>query len=262
MVSDIFPPIPSRLVQQIRRWEFIELNQVLPDNLVQQPTIDPDFGDSSKKRDKKKLPPITDMCSWSLAMLLYAATIHAAYPHKTGEILVYIATIMQTSMSYPADACLAYDRIFRAQAHLKPEFNWAGDNTRLWNDKFSGRAKPKSCATCNSQLHRTAECTFTTEQSKASTPASQNAIPHTFQGPSATHHQKQEICMGFNLGRCSLAQCPRTHLCYRCNQAHALLQCPKAKPFIRHKAIFSNNTAQHPRPPRPSVWRSSRDQPQ
>ncbi len=34
MVSDIFLPIPSCLVQQIRRWEFIELNQLLPDNLA------------------------------------------------------------------------------------------------------------------------------------------------------------------------------------------------------------------------------------
>ena len=74
-------------------------------------------------------------------MLLYSATIHAAYHHKTGEILVYIATIMQTSMSYPTDACLAYDQIFCAQAHLKSEFNWAGDNTRLWNDKFTSRVK-------------------------------------------------------------------------------------------------------------------------
>ena len=83
-------------------------------------------------------------------MFLYTTTIQTTYPHKTGELLAYMATIVQTSTTYPTEACLSYDRVFRAQAHLKPYFNRASDNNRLWNEKFSGRAVPKPCGHCTS----------------------------------------------------------------------------------------------------------------
>ena len=47
---------------------------------------------------------------------------------------------------YPTEACLSYDKVFRA---LKLHFIWMGDNTRLWNKMFSGRAVPKHCGHCN-----------------------------------------------------------------------------------------------------------------
>ena len=161
LISANFPPIPAKLVQKIRRLEFVELNQLLPDNLVSFPNQDSELGDQKLPRERKKLPPIDDIPSWYLAMLLYTATCHATYPHKTGEMLAYMASILQTSFNYPVEACLSYDRVFQAQAHLKPHFNWAGDNTRLWNDKFSGRAAPK---TSNS----TATESLDTVQSQAS----------------------------------------------------------------------------------------------
>ena len=228
LISANFPPIPAKLVQKIRRWEFVELNQLLPDNLVSFPNQDSELGDQKLTRERKKLPPIEDISSWCLAMLLYTATCHATYPHKTGDMLAYMASILQTSSNYPVEACLSYDRVFRAQAHLKPHFNWAGDNTRLWNDKFSGRAAPKSGNSTATEL-------LDTVKSQAS------VKPPPKDG---------ELCMGFNLGRCSISACPRPHLCYRCHYSHPLLQCPKARGFLKGKSSGVSNSSQATRGPR------------
>ena len=45
LISVNFPPIPAKLVQKIRRWEFVELNQFLPDNLVSFPNQDSELRD-------------------------------------------------------------------------------------------------------------------------------------------------------------------------------------------------------------------------
>ena len=185
-----FPPIPAKLVNRIHRWEFVELNQLLSDNIVTIPT-DMESKDSKSTTKEKKLPPIEDIQSWPIAMLLYTATIHSRYPHKTRELLVYMANILQTSTTYPVDACLAYDRVFRAQAHLKLSFNWGSDNMKLWNDKFSGRAKPKPCTKCKSTLHASADCLRQPD----------DLSNGRKQAPSTEPVDKSsEVYMGFNIG--------------------------------------------------------------
>ena len=213
----------------------MELNQLLPDNLVSMPTPSDTEGDTRSK-EKRKLRPITDIQSWCLSMLLYTATIQATYPHKTGELLAYMATIVQTSTTYPTEACLSYDRVFRAQAHLKPHFNWAGDNNRLWNEKFSGRAVPKPCGHCT---------TIPSEhpQPPSEQPHGPTALPPPLKSP----HKEGELCMGFNLGRCSVPLCARPHLCYRCNLSHPLLQCPRARGFLKGKFPVSSQSFKGPR---------------
>ena len=124
-------------------------------------------------------------------MLLYTATSHATYPHKTGEMLAYIASILQTRTNYPVEACLSYDRVFRAQAHLKPQFNWASDNTQLWNDKFLGRAAPRPCSTCSSISHSSHECHQTSAEVKTSNrpdPPQREGDVHGVQPVMLFHH--------------------------------------------------------------------------
>ena len=77
----------------IRRWEFVELNQLLSDNLISVPTPLDTEGDT-KSKEKRKLHPITNIQSWYFLMFLYTATIQATYPHKTGELLAYMATVV------------------------------------------------------------------------------------------------------------------------------------------------------------------------
>ena len=227
LISANFPPFPAKLVQKIRHWEFVELNQLLPDNVVSFPNqSEPEMSDQKLSRERKKLHPIEDIRSWCLAMLLYTATCYATYPHKTGEMLAYIASILQTSTNYPVEACLSYDRVFRAQAHLKPQFNWASDNTRLWNDKFSGRAAPRPCSTCSSISHISHECHHTSAEVKNPN------RPDPLKPP----QREGELCMGFNLGRCSITACSRPHLCYRCHFSHPLMQCRKARGFLKGKS--------------------------
>ena len=208
----------------------MELNQLLPDNLVSMPTPSNTEGDT-KSKEKRKLPPITDIQSWCLSMLLYTAIIQATYPHKMGKLLAYMATRVQTSTTYPTEACLSYDRVFRTQAHLKPHFNWAGDNNRLWNEKFSGRGVPKPCGHCTSILMVPPQL-----------PSKQLHAPTALPPPLKTPHKEGELCMGFNLGRCSVFLCARPQLCYRCHLSHPLLQCPSARGFLKGKFPVSQSS--------------------
>ena len=89
LISANFPPIPVKLVQKISRWEFVELNQLLPNNLVSFPNQDSELGDqNSPQRGRNSLqsrrfhPGIWQCC----------ATCHATTPTR---LLAYMASILQ-----------------------------------------------------------------------------------------------------------------------------------------------------------------------
>ncbi len=115
---------------------------------------------------------------------------------------------------------------------------------------------------CNSQLHCTAECTTSLLllNSQRQVPLYHRVPPLlVFRAPAPPIKDKK--CAWNSIWAVFLSSVPRSHLCYRCNQIHALVHCPKAKLFIRHKAMFSNNMAQHPQPPLTKQQRSASTEP-
>lgn len=68
LTSTNFLPIPAKLVQKIRRWEFVELNQLLPDNLVSFLNLDSELGDQKLPRERKKVSSIEDIVFGNVAV--------------------------------------------------------------------------------------------------------------------------------------------------------------------------------------------------
>ena len=153
----------------------MELNQLLPDNLVSMPN----HLDTEVTRRRNNSPELlifslgASRCSY-----IWLPSRHTNY------ILAYMATIVQTSLTYPIEAGLAV----------------------IW---------PPS-----EQLH---------------TPTS---LPTALKTP----QKGGELCMGFNLGHCSVPLCARPHFCYHCRLSHPLLQCPRARGFLKGKFPVSSQS--------------------
>ena len=54
---------------------------------------------------------------------------------------------------------MAYDRQFRLEALARRDLNWSAANSRLYNEAFTGRARPiRHCSICHQESHLTHNC--------------------------------------------------------------------------------------------------------
>ena len=140
LVADGIPPIPSKVLEKIRRWEYIDLASLLTDDtpgdsfttvvvngqtLVVSPSANP-----SKKR-KIAL----DIQSWSQAYSMYAAALISADSTSKSEsagLLAHIFSVLQLAKDLGGSQWLHYDKSFREWAAAKNVRSWGELNLPIF----------------------------------------------------------------------------------------------------------------------------------
>ena len=114
--------VPARLCDRILRGEFIEFDDLLPDELGNPvrnsfefvPTSEGiSFCESTARRHKRH---VDDLTSWLDAWTAYCRVVLSAAPHRCQELLAYQAIIATASRQFYPEAWLSYDRQFRRAA--------------------------------------------------------------------------------------------------------------------------------------------------
>ena len=125
------PPIPSKLVTQILGNKFIELSELLPENLespscesssftIEGGAIVPITKVSSKRKQE-----ITDILTWVECFTSYVTVISTSFSSRSRDLLSYMALIIRMAKRYTGNCWLNYDRAFRLEA--------AASNLRDWS---------------------------------------------------------------------------------------------------------------------------------
>ena len=219
------PPVPAKLVSKIESGAFIEMADLLPEQLGT-------YGYDEESKTRTKKPSVTNILEWLQCFAVYVAVRGQKQPDRIRDFMGYQALIIDAYMEYKSDCWMGYDRRFRQIAASQPGRSWASIDPTLWNLAFAGQAKTTRCMHCFSLSHRSDNCELSSK-SKPQLGHSDRPQP-TGQG---TRHKL--ICFQWNENAsttCPYPNCRFQHICYICaydptvtDVAHKALYCPKRR---------------------------------
>ena len=218
LLSILFPPIPGKLVNKIRDGSFVDMRDMLPDNMALLRQLDDVKSD--KAASKAKLREVNSLPSWLYCFMAYMA-VQTSDPH-TRELLTYARLIIREALRVGGDGFLTYDRLFREHAAIDKgrTLNWSTLEPGLHQATFIRQAGDNgmTCTLCKESDHPTRDCALASLKDKreSSPPPAKRSRYSRFQRPD--YRQRQEtrdhICISWNRGRCIFApNCRMSHIC-------------------------------------------------
>ena len=204
-LASSFPPIPAKLTAKIKALQFVEMRELLPDN------ISASEQHASSSRSPHDLPPrqreVFSILTWVSAFVTYAAIVSEAHPSRTNN-----------------KGWISYDRIFQQNAATNPSLSWANLDPSLHSSFCLGNEPPHTvCSLCNELDHKSNECALAKpshhserekffRQPSSSCHASSRALPSKCPAP--------RICLSWNSGQCTCmlpGTCEYSHKCHTCH---------------------------------------------
>ena len=250
-----FPLIPAKMVNRIQKWEFVNMSELLPDNLELARRSVESRGATScatvKSLKKRELSEDwKGLIAWSVCFNTFAAIVAKKYPAKFQELLAYHSTILVEALRFGCKGWLSYDRMFREHVEKEPSSNWSLLHSMFYSLSFlSQRVEASTCPKCMGSDHSKSECALTAlepqqeplrshpmENSRQSGPAKKRFRRDvTPQSGAQNSSSTKTICFSFNEGQCFRhpKPCDREHKCIRCGGDHKMIEC---------KATFVQNS--------------------
>lgn len=151
--------------------------------------------------------PITDISQWVERFSLMAEVLCYKFPDKLAELFAYQASIVCAECNYEGKRWVAYDRQYYRQALVKQDLNWSVTDLRLYNEAFTGQARPIArCNYCLQDDHAANQCLHNPHRPIFEwfpDPTSWAGQP-PFSPPSFSrgHPASSEVCHRYNEGHC------------------------------------------------------------
>ena len=145
------PPVPEKLAAKIRKREFVEMGELLPEFWSPR-TDESDSGRDAKQRRSRK---VTNIFTWLQCYAAYVSVRAPPAPHLIPELMAYMATIVRVSKDFAGLAWVRYDAAFHRQAALTRNEWWSAINSTLYTMCFTEMASAtKRCELCFATTHR------------------------------------------------------------------------------------------------------------
>ena len=108
-VGDGMPPVPEKLVNKIRRWEFMEMGELLPEFWVGPKEVEGEPGKEKWLRQGRK---VTEIFAWLQCFGTYVAVLSTHEPAVVPEMMAYMGIIILVSQDYEGLGWVRYDLPF------------------------------------------------------------------------------------------------------------------------------------------------------
>ena len=202
-----YTPVPYKLVAKITGGQFIELADLLSDNIKAQETEPQAFleGRLLVSNNKKRVVEITDIMTWVEAFSIFCLVLCQSYPSRWRDLTQYKLLIIQTAKRFQGKSWLNYDIAFRKEAAATGSTDWSRMNADLFN------------------FHTRSPSTLSSSGSAPSPAASSTVVTTSSGSPNSSQY-----CHSWNAGRCRwpFGRCRFRHSCESCNGDHPRLRCP------------------------------------
>ena len=142
VLSEGIPPLTSKLVERIRRWEYVDLSDVLTEastkqeeSIIQNDTQSQVILVQTVDQLKKKKKAISDIPSWSQAFAIYGAALASCAETSKEEatgLLAHMYLIIQLAKDLGGTRWFKYDQDFRAWAAAKKVKVWGEINLSIY----------------------------------------------------------------------------------------------------------------------------------
>ena len=223
------PPVPGRLVERIRRWEFVEMFELLPELLADQKAGEDTVRQPSRARGRKR---VQDIGVWLQCFAVFVGVVAKTSPEAVPGLMAYMIGVIRASQEYEGAAWAAYDAAFRRQAAATGQRDWGKINSSLYTICFTGKAKrSQRCDNCLSAAHKTAEC-YAVGDEEPDVAGRVRAVESALLAFSTNHGspagrgpRSAEVCRLFNERKCNFRSCKYRHACRWCGGPHAGCEC-------------------------------------
>ena len=216
-------PVPSKLAERIRRWDYVDMAELLPEVRLS-------GGESEGKMLTKRPRYVTEIFSWIQCFGTYVSVLGPTYPSAIPELMAYMSLILHCSQDYDGLAWMCYDMAFCRQAASSGNRRWSEVNTTLYAICFTGKPREhKRCELCLASTHKTGDCLVQggeieanpvmNRQDQYKLPPARGAPVWRQLPPSG------EICKLWNENKCRYSRCRHTHRCMRCGGDHPMVSC-------------------------------------
>jgi hypothetical protein len=116
------PPVPGKLVQKIQRGDYVDMAELLRDNMElerrkasRESTLA--LGIQPSRRE------VPDLISWVQCFGVYAAVVTAKHPDRILQLLAYQTMVVREARRCGGRGWQSYDAMFRQQAAISPSID-------------------------------------------------------------------------------------------------------------------------------------------
>ena len=218
VVGPGFSPVPVKLVSQIVAGKFVDLADLLADNLAShepEPQLMFDGRLVFTPTSKRQRRHVEDILSWTEAFSIYSLVLTSHFPNRWRDLMAYKLLILRTYRQFNGHVWLSYDQAFREHAAATRLTDWSGMNVQLFNFHAAGAGvRPSSSA--------------------ARPPTASEATG----SPTS-----QTLCKSWNKGRCVARNqtCKFAHRCIKCQGGHRAQDCSWGRAATSHQRPRSSS---------------------
>ena len=208
VVGPGYAPVPYKLVSKITAGHFVDLADLLPDNIRAQ-EIEPQAfleGKLVVSGSKKRVIEIADIVTWIEAFTIFSMILCHTFPSRWKDLNQYKLLIIQTARRFSDKSWLHYDIAFRKEAAASGSTDWSRMHPDLYN--FHPRSPVNTSA--------------------ASGSSTSSASSLTELLGSSGNPRSSQYCHSWNDGRCRwpFGPCRFRHSCESCHGDHPRIHCP------------------------------------
>ena len=113
-VANTIAPIPARLVQLIQALEYVEMRELLPDNiaLAEMLVALPQGLAPHKPPGEREIGRDRALATWVSLFATYVAIVATAHSERVGDMLAYLHLVVWEASKFGGDGWLTYDAVF------------------------------------------------------------------------------------------------------------------------------------------------------
>lgn len=249
ILSSALQPIPGRLVRRIRSGEFVEMRDLLSDNVALHEQLESIQGPLISAVTPAGLRPrvreVPSLISWVFCYLAYVAV--RTNDEPTRDLITYCRLIIREALRHGGQGWQEYDRSFRAQAAIDTTLRWNGllpdlQATTMLGQRAGGGS---SCSLCRGVDHSTSQCALgPLQQPVVSHQAGTSGNTSTTNGGGRRDHPRfRPVCTSWNGGHCSYpGRCTFRHVCITCGQRHQARECKDTSQDSPYKRGLQSQT--------------------
>ena len=260
LLSKSSPPVPGKLVARIQALQFVEMRELLPDNiaLAERMVTLPQQSFIRSPGFQVVQREVASINSWACAFATYIAILSVAHPSLVVSRLAYMRNIIREASRFGGDGWRTYDYVFRSQAAADSSMDWASTNPSLLLAYMQNSAPSTKlpCPLCHETDHQSQSCALAPLIPPSTQPPASQWAPkrphYASQQPSSQLPSRlpdgSQLCVSWNQGGCiAMGRCRYKHVCGSCGETHIARDCSQTP----EDSIFKRQ------PKRPASFRPS-----
>jgi len=223
ILSEALPVVPARLVKKIQKGEYVEMAELLKDNMeVERRLQECELGPASRVATRREIP---DMLSWLHCYSLYAAMVCSQYPEKAQDLWAYQATLIGEAKKCGGRGWYLYDAAFRQQIVSLQKTDFSKLKDSLYSTTFLAfGSRSRFCPNCMLSDHSQEECALSQFSKAGSKREWEREEPQVGSGE-PRRRRRRGACYAWNDGNCSGPYCAYDHVCSKCYGNHRRSSC-------------------------------------